>query len=81
LRGALVEVGSGEKVAIVRFGNGASVTSEALSAVVKALREAIGDEMAEVLVTASAAEFASGHDLSEFARERSITLESNEVEQ
>jgi hypothetical protein len=81
LRGALVEVGSGEKVATVRFGNGASVTSEALSAVVKALREAIGDEMAEVLVTASAAEFTSGHDLSEFARERSITLESNEVEQ
>jgi hypothetical protein len=42
---------------------------------------AIGDEMSEVQVLVRATEFPSGHDLSEFARERSITLEPNEVEQ
>lgn len=81
LRGALIEVGTGSKTAILRFGADAAVTPEAVDGLVRALREAIGDDMADVQVTAGATEFSNGHDLGEFARDRGISLDPNEVEQ
>jgi hypothetical protein len=81
LRGARIEVGVGEKTAILRFGNESAVTPEAIEALVGAMRKAIGDDMAEVQVGAGAAEFSNGHDLSEFIRDRGIALDPNEVEQ
>jgi hypothetical protein len=81
VRGARVEVGSGEKTATVRFGNEASVNPDALEALVRNLRDAIGDDMAEVNVIVAAVEFSSGHDLDIFLKERGIDPSPNEVEQ
>jgi hypothetical protein len=45
------------------------------------LRAALGDEMAEVRLVARRFDFASGHDLSEFVKEWSLSVDANEVEQ
>ncbi|MEO8214386.1 MAG: chitobiase/beta-hexosaminidase C-terminal domain-containing protein, partial [Myxococcales bacterium] len=81
LRGARIEVGTGGKTATLRFGNDAAVTPEAVDGLVKAMRAAIGDEMAEVQLAVASTDFSNGHDLGEFVTARGIGLDANEVEQ
>jgi hypothetical protein len=81
LSGASVEVGTGARNASLRFGSETSVTAEHLEVVIAALRTALGEEMADVRVTARAIDFGNGHDLSEFVKEWGLQVGANEVEQ
>lgn len=81
IAGASLDVGLGSKAASLRFGSDAAVTAEALEDIVRALRGALGDEAADVRLTARTIEFLSGHDLDAFVRERGLDVAGNEVEQ
>lgn len=76
-----IEVGSGTKTASLRFGKDGVLSADQIEKVVATLREALGDEMAEVRLRVQGIDFANGHDLSEFVKEWGLTVGPNEVEQ
>lgn len=76
-----IEVGTGTRTASLRFGKDGVLSAEQLEKVIATLREALGDEMAEVRLRVHGIEFANGHDLSEFVKEWGLTVGPNEVEQ
>jgi hypothetical protein len=81
LTGLTIEVGTGSKNATLRFGSEGNISPEDVEALIKAIRTALGDDSAEVRLRVPALEFNTGHDLDSFARDRGITLTTNEVEQ
>jgi hypothetical protein len=76
-----IEVGSGTKTALLRFGKDGVLTSDQIEKVIATLRDALDDEMAEVRLTVHGIEFANGHDLSEFVKDWGLEVGPNEVEQ
>lgn len=81
LTGLTIEVGAGSKNATLRFGSEGNIEPADVEVLIKALRTALGDDSAEVRLRVPSLEFATGHDLDSFARDRGITLSTNEVEQ
>ncbi|MBX3024939.1 DUF499 domain-containing protein [bacterium] len=76
-----LEVGSGTRTASLRFGRDGVLTAEQLEQVIAALRAALGEDMAEVRLSARRLEFTRGHDLSEFVKAWGLSVDANEVEQ
>ncbi|MCP4698689.1 MAG: DUF499 domain-containing protein [Gammaproteobacteria bacterium] len=79
--GATLEVGRGDKSAVLRFGNDSEIQPAALENLIEALREALGDDTAEVRINIRAVRFSSGHNLHEYMGEYNITPEPGQIEQ
>jgi hypothetical protein len=81
LGGAQVDVGSGAEGAGTRFGSETLVSGEAVERVVALLREAIGEETAELQLKSTVMFFPTGHDLLTFLTAFPLDVAPAEVEQ
>jgi hypothetical protein len=81
LYSASLDVGQGDKAAVLRFGSGSILGPEALESLIGCIRTAVGEETAHVNASVRGMEFPTGHDLSEFLAEFGIKPEPEEVEQ
>lgn len=76
-----LEIGTGGKTASLRFGAELALGADMLESIIKAIRTALGDEMADVRLGSGSIQFATGKDLSDFVSGRALTVAPNEVEQ
>ena len=80
-RGVNVEIGSGAKNVVTRFGSESIIAPEHLEAFIAAARQALGDETAEVKLSVGDVHFQSGHDLETFLTKVGVEVSAGEVEQ
>lgn len=81
LCGITVDVGEGARNVSIRFGSDSILTADHLEQIISIVRQAIGNETADVRLSLRDVQFQSGHDLEEFLKKLDIEPKSGEVEQ
>lgn len=81
LSSTTLDVGQGDKAVVVRFGSGTTLTADALVKTIEVLRQAVGDESADVRLQVKVLHFPWGRELSDFVAAHALVLSPDEVEQ